>query len=161
MGLFNDNDMKALEEQKVLSKQHTILIVDDEVSNLVTLQDLLIDDYDVLTASGGKEALELIKTHTNPSSIHVIISDQRMPEMTGVQFFEAILEEYPDTICMILTGYSDVDPVIRAINIGRVYRYITKPWNEKELKIIIDRALEAFDLEMRNRGLLSEYRWFV
>ncbi len=79
-----------------------------------------------------------------------------MPEMTGVQLLEALIDEFPDTIRMILTGFVDIDAIVKAINAGRVYRYVTKPWDEKELKVIIDRALESHELRRRQRRLLEE-----
>lgn len=129
-----------------------ILYVDDEEHNLTVFEAAFEDDYEVLTASSAREAIGILRER----EIRLIISDQRMPEMTGVQLFEAILRDYPDVVRMILTGYTDIDAIIRAVNAGRIYRYITKPWDEKELKVIMDRALESYDLEMRNRRLMGE-----
>ena len=88
--------------------------------------------------------------------MHLVIADQRMPEMTGIEFLEKIIPEYPDCVRMVLTGYSDVEAIIQAINKGRVYRYVTKPWQKEELKITIEQALETFQLKRQNRKLVSD-----
>lgn len=129
-----------------------ILYVDDEDPNLTVFEAAFEDYYSVLTASSARQALEILRRE----DVHLVIADQRMPEMTGVQLLEALIEECPDTIRIILTGYVDVEDTIKAINAGRVYRYITKPWNERELKIIIDRALESYELRKRQRRLLED-----
>ncbi|MEM6802847.1 MAG: histidine kinase, partial [Bacteroidota bacterium] len=87
---------------------------------------------------------------------HLVISDQRMPKMTGVEFFTLIKDLYPESIRMVLTGYSDMQAIIDSINKGNIYYYISKPWNAKELKVIIDNALEAYELRTRNRELEKE-----
>lgn len=90
--------------------------------------------------------------------IQLIITDQRMPQMTGIQFLEKVIPDYPDCIRMILTGFSDIEAIIQAINTGRVYRYITKPWNKEELKINIDKALETYHLRDLNRKLIEDLK---
>lgn len=91
-------------------------------------------------------------------NVHLVIADQRMPKMTGIEFLEKIIFEYPDCIRMVLTGFSDVEAIIQAINKGRVYRYITKPWNKDDLKITIDHALETYNLKQQNRKLFTELK---
>jgi response regulator RpfG family c-di-GMP phosphodiesterase len=108
------------------TKKYNILYVDDEQHNLNSFKAAFRRHYNVYTALGAKEGIEVL--NTNP--IHLIITDQRMPEMTGVEFLEKAIGLYPETIRMILTGFSDVEDIIRAINTGRIYRYITKPWQE-------------------------------
>lgn len=130
-------------------QQRTILYVDDEADNLSAFKAVFRRQYNVLLANNGQEAIEILKTETPK----LIISDQRMPGMTGVEFFEKIKNEYPDAIRMVLTGYSDMQAIIDAINKGKIYHYVSKPWKADELKVIIDRALEAFDLRQRNREL--------
>ena len=134
--------------------RHTILYVDDEVHNLTVFEVAFQDDYDVRIAGSAREAMEILRDH----EVHLVVADQRMPEMTGVQFLEIVVEEYPDIVRMILTGYTDIDAIIQAINAGRVYQYATKPWEEEQLKVVIDRALESWDLRRRNEGLLEELR---
>ena len=134
-----------------MKENFTILYVDDEPQNLVSFKATFRRDYKIFTATGGAEGLEVVRNH----EIQLIISDQRMPEMTGVQFLEKIRSEYPDSIRMILTGFSDVEAIIDAINNGRVFRYITKPWNETELRMAIENARQLYTLQQKNKGLLA------
>ena len=131
-----------------------ILYVDDEEDNLTVFNSAFRRYYEIHLALSGREGLEIMKKHP----IHLIITDQRMPEMTGVQFFEKIIPDYPDCIRMILTGFSDIEAIIQAINTGRVYRYITKPWNKEELKINIDKGLETYNLREQNRKLIVDLK---
>jgi sigma-B regulation protein RsbU (phosphoserine phosphatase) len=131
-----------------------ILYVDDEQDNLTVFNSAFRRDYEVHLATSGAEGLEILKK--NP--IQLIITDQRMPEMTGIQFLERIIPEYPDCIRMILTGFSDIEAIIQAINTGRVYRYITKPWSKEELKMNIDKALETYHLREQNRQLIEDLK---
>ena len=135
-------------------KEFTILYVDDEEHNLVSFRAVFRREYEIFTAASGEEGIELI--HRN--AIDLIITDQRMPRMTGIQFLERILPEYPDTVRMILTGFSDVEAVIGAINTGRVFRYITKPWNETELRLAIENARQLSDLMKNNKALLAQFK---
>ena len=127
-----------------------ILYVDDEENNLTSFRAALRRYYNIFTAQNGAEGMEIIKNN----DIHVIVTDQRMPGMTGVQFLQRIPDE-PDNVRMILTGFSDIEAIIEAINTGKVYRYITKPWDKDELKITIDNALEAVRLRRDNKHLIS------
>lgn len=131
-----------------------ILYVDDEEDNLIVFNSAFRRDYEIHLAKSGLEGLEIMKRH----EIQLIITDQRMPEMTGIQFLEKIIPDYPDCIRMILTGFSDIEAIIQAINTGRVYRYITKPWNKVELKINMDKALETYHLKEQNRLLLQDLK---
>jgi len=129
---------------------HPILYIDDEKDNLTVFQSAFRRNFKVHLAASGTEGLGIMKKE----DIHLVITDQRMPEMTGVEFLEKIIPDHPDCIRMVLTGFSDVEAIIQAINKGRVYRYITKPWNKEELKITIDRALEAYNLKQQNKDLI-------
>jgi serine phosphatase RsbU (regulator of sigma subunit) len=137
---------------ETVKKLSPILYVDDEEDNLIVFKSAFRRDYEIHIALSGKEGIEIMKNH----EIHLIITDQRMPEMTGIQFLERVLPEFPDCIRMILTGFSDIEAIIQAINTGRVYRYITKPWNREELKINIDRGLETYQLKEQNRKLIED-----
>ena len=137
---------------QTMPKKPSILYVDDEHQNLVSFKATFRPYYQIHVAHSGLEAIEILKKH----KIDLIITDQRMPNMTGVELFESILTDFPDPIRMVLTGYSDVHAIIDAINKGKVYYYITKPWNEKELKLIIDNALEAYSLKKENKQLVEE-----
>lgn len=130
-----------------------ILYVDDEENNLVSFRAALRRHYNVFTAISGEEGMKVVAEN----DIHVIVTDQRMPGMTGVQFLQKLPDE-PDSVRMILTGFSDIEAIIEAINTGRVYRYITKPWDKDELKITIDNALEAVILRRDNKSLISELK---
>jgi class 3 adenylate cyclase len=129
-----------------------ILYVDDEEQNLISFKATFRRDYKIFTANSAEEGLELMKQEI----VHLIITDQRMPNMTGVQFLEKILPKYPDAIRMVLTGFSDVEAIIDAINNGRVFRYITKPWDENELRMTIENARHMYNLQQKNKTLITE-----
>ncbi len=135
-----------------MSSLPPILCVDDNEAHLELFVRTFEDHYTIHAAHSATEAIDVLRRH----EIRLILSDQRMPGMTGVQLFEAIRDEHPDPVRMILTSYADVDAIIKAINLGQIYRFITKPWDAQELKVILDRALESYDLEMRNRRLKRE-----
>jgi response regulator RpfG family c-di-GMP phosphodiesterase len=118
----------------------TILYVDDEENNLFSFKATFRIKYQVLTAISGDRALEILAT----KPVHIIITDQRMPEMTGVEFLEKVIEKYPDPIRILLTGYADMGAVVDAVNKGKIFHYITKPWNEEELDLTINRAYEKY-----------------
>jgi class 3 adenylate cyclase len=131
--------------------EYNILYVDDEVNNLNSFRAALRRNYNVFTAESGEEGIEII----SKNDIHVVVTDQRMPNMTGVQFLQHIPGDQ-DNIRIILTGFSDVESIIEAINTGKVYRYITKPWDKDELKITIDNAVETVMLRRNNKKLITE-----
>lgn len=133
---------------------HKILVVDDELANVRLLKRVLGDEYETLTALGGEEAVGILKEH----DIALIITDQRMPGVTGVQLLEQSLAIRPDSIKILLTGYTDVQALIDAINAGHVYKYIPKPWDADELKLTVRRALEAYDLKVNNDKLIVDLR---
>ena len=135
-------------------ERHKILVVDDESANLRLLKRVLADEYDVIEATSGAEGLERLKDY----DISLIITDQRMPGLTGVQLLEQSLDFRPQAIKILLTGYTDIQALIDAINSGKVYKYIPKPWDANELKLTVRRALEAYELKERNEGLLTELR---
>ena len=113
---------------------HTILFVDDEVNILKALKRLTRHEpWTVLCASRGAEALETLER----SPAQVVVSDQRMPEMSGVDMLQAVRDRYPDVVRMMLTGYTEMNVAVDAINRGEIYRLITKPWNDEELRMQI------------------------
>jgi len=132
--------------------KHNILVVDDEPHNLESLRRTFRREYIVFAAVGGEEGLSIVQQE----EIALIITDQRMPGMTGIELLERAMEVYPHAIRILLTAFTDVDALIGAINTGRVYRYITKPWDPEELKITVKRAIELYDLTMENQRLLEE-----
>jgi len=138
----------------VSQEKYRILYVDDEIDNLIIFKAAFRRYYDVFTATSAREGLEVLKKQ----DVQVLITDQRMPEITGVEFLENVIPDYPETIRMILTGFSDVEAIIQAINKGRVYQYITKPWDTDELKITIDNALESYRLKNENKQLIGDLK---
>lgn len=134
------------------NSEFNILYVDDEDQNLVSFKASFRREYNIFTARSGEEGLALLGLH----NMHLVISDQRMPNMTGVQFLEKVRNEFPDSVRIILTGFSDVSAIIEAINNGQVYRYITKPWDETELRMTIENARYLYNLQNQNKRLLYE-----
>jgi len=130
-----------------------ILIVDDEEAILETMAFTFEDDYDVLTATSARQALQIL---ADRSPIAAVITDQRMPEMTGVEFLALVCESHPNTTRIILTGYADGDAMVRAINEGHVYAYVTKPWEPEDLKQLVHRAVELHRLRVQNDVLLED-----
>lgn len=131
-----------------------ILVIDDEPANLRLLRRVLGDDYETFAAASGPEGLDILRKE----DICLIITDQRMPGMTGVQVLEASLAVRPDAIKILLTGYTDIQALIDAINSGNVYKYIQKPWDSEDLKLTVRRAVEAYDLRRRNEQLVGELK---
>ncbi len=124
-------------------KKQKILVVDDEPDNLDLLYRTFRRDFQVLKADSGSSALQML---AEEGEVAVIISDQRMPEMKGTEFLSKTLPQFPDTVRIILTGFTDIEDLVDAINAGQVYRYITKPWDPEELKGVVQRAAETYDL---------------
>lgn len=123
--------------------EHKILCIDDETHNLEALERLLRKKYKIVTAISGAEGLKELEKH----SFSLIISDQKMPEMTGVEFFMKAREKQPEAVRILLTGYTDLESVISAINQGQIYRYITKPWEPEEFLGITRQAIEVFEMK--------------
>ena len=137
---------------------YKIMIVDDEPANLRLLERLFRQDYKVVTAGSGEEALGLLEEHDTA----LLITDQRMPNMSGLELLKRTAELRPHMVRMILTGYTDVGTLVEALNSGLVYQYLTKPWSNEELRLTVTRALEHYEsvrarheLEMRNRRLVA------
>jgi CheY-like chemotaxis protein len=124
-------------------KKPKMLVVDDEPDNLDLLYRTFRRDFSVLRAESGLAALEMLAAE---GEVAVIISDQRMPEMKGTEFLSRTVPQFPDTMRIILTGFTDVEDLVEAINSGQVYKYITKPWDPNELKTVVQRAAETYEL---------------
>ncbi|OJU77844.1 MAG: two-component system response regulator [Bacteroidetes bacterium 47-18] len=120
-----------------------ILFVDDEESNLFSFKANFRIKYNVFTAISGDTALQLLETQP----VDIIITDQRMPGMTGVEFLSKVLEKYPEPMRILLTGFADMNAVIDAVNKGKIYHYLTKPWNEEELDNTIQKAYQEYLLQ--------------
>lgn len=129
-----------------------ILYVDDDEYNLMLFEEFMKVDYYVLTANSPAEGYDLLKTN----AVKVLITDQRMPEETGLEFIQRITPEFPDLIKIIFTAHVDHDATIKAINQGNVYRYVLKPWNFPEMQQTLQNAIREYDLKMENQNLLKE-----
>lgn len=137
-----------------MNKEHGLLIVDDELANLQKLKRTFLEEFEVYEATGGEEAIELLKQ----KSISIIVTDQRMPGMSGVELLLRSLEINPDVIRIILTGYTEVEDLMDAINQGHVHRYITKPWEPFSLRAQVKRELERWELKRENQRLAEELK---
>lgn len=131
-------DITQVAETKANSAGHTLLFVDDEPDIVASLNRLFRRKYSVLTATSGKEAIELLKKYR----VDLIISDQRMPDMTGDQMLVQARQLQPDAVRILLTGYSDIESLVNCVNEASIYKYLTKPWEPEELKLTVTRALE-------------------
>jgi response regulator RpfG family c-di-GMP phosphodiesterase len=121
-------------------KKITVLYVDDEQHNLISFKATFRLKFNIITCISGEEALKALKEN----EVEVIITDQRMPEMTGVEFLESVLEIHPEPMRILLTGYTDINAVIDAINKGKIYKYLTKPWDVTELEQTIETAYDVY-----------------
>ncbi|BBO82914.1 hypothetical protein DSCO28_34800 [Desulfosarcina ovata subsp. sediminis] len=155
--LFLDNsaEQAAIPDSKPAgTKAYRILFVDDEPNVLKAMRRIFRqENYQLLTAGSGPEALALLDRH---QPVHVVVSDHRMPGMTGTQLLKQIKAKYPKTIRIMLTGYADTDAVMGAVNEGAVYKFITKPWNDDDLRLTVSLALEQYDLIRENRSLKQQ-----
>jgi response regulator RpfG family c-di-GMP phosphodiesterase len=129
-----------------------VLYIDDEPHNLTAFRASFRRNFNIYTAESPEHGKEILDT----KEIHVILSDQRMPAMTGIEFFESIIEIHPEPIRILITGYSDINAVIDAINRGQVYKYLSKPWNENDVKNFIETAYEVYQLRKDNQELTNK-----
>jgi two-component system response regulator AtoC len=142
------------------AKRYPILVVDDEQDNLDAFRFNFRKTFDILTATSGPEALSILAD----KQVAVIVTDQRMPKMTGVELLREVRAKTPETVGIILTAFTDVDVLIEAINLGQVYRYITKPWDAKEVRGVLQYAIERYHLQEDNKRLsaqLAEYTGYL
>jgi DNA-binding NtrC family response regulator len=146
--------MEGIDTEPRMNRRHTVLVVDDEPDVVASVKDLLRLDYKVLGATRAAEGLAILEREP----VHVVMTDQRMPEITGVQLLEKVRDRYPNAMRLLFTGYADVRAVVDAINRGNVYRYITKPWDPDELMAIIREACERYDLIEERRELIEELK---
>jgi response regulator RpfG family c-di-GMP phosphodiesterase len=133
-------------------KNINVLYIDDEVDNLTAFRATFRRNFNITTAESADDAMKILEKEV----IHVILSDQRMPKKTGIEFFEAIQNTHPDPIRILITGYTDINAVIDAINRGQVYKYLTKPWHEEDVKIFVEKAYEVYKLRKDNANLTNE-----
>jgi two-component system, NtrC family, response regulator AtoC len=138
-------------------QQYPILVVDDEQDNLDAFRFNFRRSFEILTATSGPEALELLAEH----DVAVIVTDQRMPRMTGLELLREAQDVRPDAVGIILTAFTDVDVLIESINQGTIYRYITKPWEAKEVRGVLTHAIERFHLKRENQRLVEQLRQYT
>jgi DNA-binding NtrC family response regulator len=137
-----------------MANKHPILLVDDESEILFSLRGLLRQEFELHTAASGAEALDILRLHP----IHVIMTDQRMPQMTGVELLRRAREDFPEAVRIVFTGYADIKAVIDAINEGQIFRYLTKPWDPDELVAAFRQACDHYDRVTDRRQLLLDLR---
>ncbi len=136
-----------MEDQKI-----NVLYIDDEPNNIVSFKAAFRRVFTIFSAESAEDGKKVLEQE----NIHVILSDQRMPKTTGIEFFQSILETHPDPIRILITGYTDINAVIDAINLGQVYKYLTKPWIEEEVKTSIRNSFEVYDLRTKNKELTQK-----
>ncbi|MDG9667558.1 diguanylate cyclase [Hahella sp. CR1] len=161
MALFSNVKLDAIKKRKEerpndSGERHTVLVVDDEPANLKMLASLLADQYRLIEARSGAEALDRAQELPDPSSISLIISDQRMPGMSGVEFLEKIRLIIPDAVRIILTAYMDVGAILEAVNQAHIYQFIIKPFDRHDFLLTVKRATEHFDLRQELNGYVHK-----
>jgi two-component system, sensor histidine kinase and response regulator len=152
--LVKSSSVTSLLSNSTLSfmAKHTILCVDDELDNVDALERLFRKNYTVLKATSGAQGLQTLAE--NPG-VALIISDQRMPSMTGVEFLEKTQRTHPEALRILLTGYTDIESVIQAVNQGQIYRYLTKPWDSTDLLNTVETAIQKYDMtkELKKKNI--------
>jgi len=135
-------------------EKRAVLFVDDEEKHLRSLKRVLRDEpYNTLFANSGKEALEVLKGN----EVHVLVTDMRMPEMSGLDLLRIVKQDYPRIVRMVLSGYTQISTLLTAINQGEIYKFITKPWKlEEEFKPAIREAIEYYNLHNDRDRLVAE-----
>ena len=149
MALFDKKKLQKIKEKEKNTEKHTIMIVDDEEAHLNSMVSLLSEDYHTIIAQDGQEALGIIEKMEQPEEISLIISDQRMSRLTGLQLFEKIKDTIPNTIRIIITGYDDKHVMLDSINKVKIYEFIMRPFEPEELKRTVKRAVETFELQQK------------
>lgn len=148
------SDLESILITENTNQKHTILAVDDEQNNLSLIKRTLRNDYNLIVASSGAEALEVVKQHG--SEISLIVSDQKMPEMEGTEFFKQISENYPNIIKILLTGHSNIDILIDAINECHLFQYILKPFEPEQLCMIVESGIKKFELSQTKTQIVKD-----
>lgn len=145
MAIFSTKNLQPKKEEPVV-KKHTILLVDDEEANLRVMSSLLSNKCNIMTALNGQIALEMIED-LGSQELSMIISDQRMPQMTGVELLGKTVDMLPETMRLIVSGYSDMGAILSAINKAKIYHFLTKPFEPADFLSIVDQALQTYDLK--------------
>lgn len=132
-----------------MHKHINALYIDDEKSNLTSFKAAFRREFNIFLADSASNGLDVLRNN----EIHVILTDQRMPEKTGVEFLSSILEEFPNAIRILVTGYTDMEALVEAVNKGHIFKYISKPWDNEKLKEIIIKAYEIYQLKTENQEI--------
>ncbi len=135
--------------EKESNNKINVLYVDDEQSNLTAFKASFRRVYNIFIADSAEAGKKVLAEN----NIEIILTDQRMPEMTGVEFLQSIIEQYPEAMRILVTGYTDINAIKDAINKGQVYKYVEKPWDVDFMKMIIDKAYEVYSLRKENKEL--------
>jgi len=159
--LFNTQKLRSIQAQEQAIKKHAILVVDDEVENRKVITSILQYEFIVLEASNGAEAIELVQKHPNPEDISMVISDQRMPHMSGVELISHLAKIIPKSVRIIVSGYTDVESFIGSINKANIYKFIIKPFERADFLWTIERALENFELQQKHDAHLLSLEYTV
>jgi len=139
-----------------MTESFSLLFVDDEENILSSIKRLFLDaEYTIHTATSAREGLRILDEGV---PVHVVVSDYRMPEMNGVEFLRQVARKRPDTVRMVLSGYADTPAVIGAINEGGIFKFISKPWNDDELRQAIANAATLYFLQRRIAELISQVK---
>ncbi|MFC1745152.1 response regulator [Candidatus Riflebacteria bacterium] len=137
-----------------MAAKTALLYVDDEKENLSSFRYTFMDEFKIFTAESASEGIDILKKN----DIQVIITDQRMPETTGAEMLEEIFKLWPDTIRMVLTGFSDYPAIVSAVNQGKIYHFFQKPWDEMEIRMVLKSACEILSLRDKNKMLIEKLK---
>ena len=129
-----------------------VLYVDDEASNLSAFKASFRREFNIFLAQSAIEGVDILEKN----EIHIVLTDQRMPEITGVEFLKSIIEVHPNPIRMLVTGYTDIEVIKEAINKGQIYKYIEKPWDNDYMRLIVEKAYEVYRLRRENEQLTKD-----
>ena len=129
--------------------QYTVLLVDDEPDNLNVLRSILGHRYNILQATDGQEALNLVQNLPDPKKLTLVVTDQRMPRLTGVQLCEQLCEILPDTIRIIVTGYIDIDAIVDSVNRAQIYKFVIKPFDRHDFELTVQNAIESYEMKRK------------
>jgi two-component system NtrC family sensor kinase len=140
-----------------VAEQHIVMLVDDEPNILTSLQRLLRKEgYQIVTSASGPEGLALLEQLSQDGRVaSVVVSDFRMPTMNGVEFLSRVRERYPETVRLVLSGFADADTIQSAINQGQVYKFVAKPWDDEDLRVIIHSSVKRYEVVKKARAILG------
>jgi DNA-binding NtrC family response regulator len=136
------------------SKKHTLLVVDDEADVCDSVHDLLRREFKVLRAKNADEGIKLMRDN----EVHIIMTDQRMPQVTGVELLSQIRTGHPQAVRMLFTGYADLDSIIQAINQGHIFKFLKKPWQPADLEEAVRDAAREYDRLVEQAGEMARLR---